>query len=158
MAEISYTTGDATSPTAAGNKIICHICNDVGGWGRGFVLAISKRWAGPEGRYRQWFELRDGNDFGFGAVQFVQVELELWVANMVAQRDVRARDGRPPIRYDAVESCLGKVADFSEEQNAGVHMPRIGCGLAGGSWAEIEPIVKRTLVDRGISVTVYDFK
>jgi O-acetyl-ADP-ribose deacetylase (regulator of RNase III) len=36
-------------------------------------------------------------------------------------------------------------------------MPRIGCGLAGGSWEEIEPIIKRTLTDQGVEVVVYDF-
>jgi hypothetical protein len=34
-------TGDATTPTGEGNKIIAHICNDIGGWGKGFVVAIS---------------------------------------------------------------------------------------------------------------------
>jgi O-acetyl-ADP-ribose deacetylase (regulator of RNase III) len=36
-------------------------------------------------------------------------------------------------------------------------MPRIGCGLAGGRWDKIEPIVVRTLCDHGIYTTVYDF-
>jgi hypothetical protein len=37
-------------------------------------------------------------------------------------------------------------------------MPRIGCGLAGGNWIEIEKIVNRTLIDKNIKVTVYDFE
>jgi hypothetical protein len=39
---------------------------------------------------------------------------------------------------------------------ASVHMPRIGCGLAGGEWPKVEMLVKYFLTDRGISVTVYD--
>ena len=35
--------GDATRPQASGPKIIAHICNDLGGWGKGFVVAISRR-------------------------------------------------------------------------------------------------------------------
>lgn len=27
---ITYLKGDATTPTATGNKIIVHICNDIG--------------------------------------------------------------------------------------------------------------------------------
>lgn len=42
--EINYLKGDATNPASAGNKIIVHVCNDIGGWGKGFVMAISKRW------------------------------------------------------------------------------------------------------------------
>lgn len=36
-------------------------------------------------------------------------------------------------------------------------MPRIGCGLAGGTWDRVEPLVGERLVARGIPVTVYDF-
>jgi hypothetical protein len=43
MTDIQYRIGDATAPTTDGNKFIAHICNDIGGWGKGFVLAISKR-------------------------------------------------------------------------------------------------------------------
>ncbi len=42
MTTIQYLKGDATSPQAKGTKIIAHICNDIGGWGKGFVLAVSK--------------------------------------------------------------------------------------------------------------------
>jgi len=38
MATINYTTGDATDPITEGNKIIVHICNDIGGWGK--VLSV----------------------------------------------------------------------------------------------------------------------
>ncbi len=50
--EIVYTTGDATAPKGDGPKIIPHVCNDIGGWGSGFVLALSARWAAPEAAYR----------------------------------------------------------------------------------------------------------
>lgn len=43
MTQIIYLKGDATNPIAKGNKIIAHICNDAGGWGKGFVLAISRK-------------------------------------------------------------------------------------------------------------------
>ena len=42
MTEINYLKGDATQPHSQGTKIIVHVCNDLGGWGKGFVLAISK--------------------------------------------------------------------------------------------------------------------
>jgi len=44
MTSITYLQGDATVPVAEGMKIICHVCNVAGGWGKGFVVAISKRW------------------------------------------------------------------------------------------------------------------
>ncbi|MGH7866045.1 MAG: Appr-1-p processing protein, partial [Candidatus Dormibacteraceae bacterium] len=48
MMPLKVTTGDAMSPNVPGPKIIAHICNDVGGWGKGFVLAVSQRWPEPE--------------------------------------------------------------------------------------------------------------
>jgi hypothetical protein len=36
-------------------------------------------------------------------------------------------------------------------------MPRIGCGLAGGKWEQIEPIIERTLLNKNVEVYVYDF-
>jgi hypothetical protein len=49
------------------------------------------------------------------------------------------------------------VADFAIDNNAAVHMPRIGCGLAGGTWDKIEPLIDENLADKGVEVTVYDF-
>jgi O-acetyl-ADP-ribose deacetylase (regulator of RNase III) len=150
--------GDATSPQAAGPKIIAHICNDIGGWGKGFVLAISKRWPEPERAYREWHRDRAHNDFGLGATQLVQVTADTWVANMVAQHGLRPGSQGPLIRYDAVEKCLTAVGDSALEHKASVHMPRIGAGLAGGKWELIEPIVVRTLLERDIPTTVYDLE
>lgn len=148
--------GDATSPQAKGRKVIAHICNDLGGWGKGFVVAISRRWPDPERDYRQWHRGRASNDFALGVTRLVQAAPDVWVANMVGQRGIKTGSAGPPIRYDAVEQCLASLADQAQELGASVHMPRIGCGLAGGTWKRIEPIILRTLCARDIAVTVYD--
>ncbi|MFB7637106.1 macro domain-containing protein [Streptomyces sp. NPDC056149] len=168
-AAITYVDGDATAPQGAGVKMIVHVCNDVGGWGKGFVRALSRRWPEPERAYRRWYRERAGNDFGLGAVQFVPVGEELWVANVIGQRGtarrVRGSDrpaGAPiggtgaPVRYEAIAAGLGRVAERAVEVGASVHMPRIGCGLAGGTWSRMEPLISRRLVERGVAVTVYD--
>ncbi|MER5554479.1 macro domain-containing protein [Streptomyces sp. NPDC002793] len=157
MSGITYVRGDATSPQGKGVKLIVHCCNDLGGWGKGFVLALSRRWPGPETAYRRWHRERAGNDFGLGAVQFVQVEPYIRVANMVGQRGIRTGGKGVPVRYEAIDAGLDKVAVEAAEIGASVHMPRIGCGLAGGTWSRVEPLVTGRLVDRGIEVTVYDF-
>ncbi|MFJ4782410.1 macro domain-containing protein [Streptomyces sp. NPDC088794] len=156
MSEIIYTRGDATVPSVKGVKVIAHVCNDIGGWGKGFVLALSRRWPEPEAAYRTWHRDRAKNDFGLGAAQFVQVERYLWVANMVGQRGTRTGSKGVPVRYEAIDTALGKLADKALELDASVHMPRIGCGLAGGKWSRVEPLITERLVTRGIRVTVYD--
>lgn len=154
--DINYLKGDATKPVGDANKIIVHVCNDIGGWGKGFVMAISKRWPGPEKQYREWYKSQQG--FALGQVQLVQVELDIWVANMIGQHKVyKDENGNPPIRYEAIRECLQKVAEFASENDTTVHMPRIGCGLAGGTWDKIEPIIFDVLINKGIGVTVYDF-
>lgn len=133
-----------------------HICNDRGGWGKGFVLAISKRWKAPEEQYREWYKSKE--NFTLGAVQLVQVNDDTWVANMIGQHKIyKDENGEPPIRYAAVEEGLQKVAKFAVANNASVHMPRIGCGLAGGTWDKIEPLITTTLINQQVPVTVYDF-
>ena len=77
---------------------------------------------------------------------------------MIAQKDIIPKNGTPPIRYDYVKKCLIKVAEKAKEFNASIHMPRIGCGLAGGNWIEIEKIINDTLIKENINVWVYDLK
>jgi O-acetyl-ADP-ribose deacetylase (regulator of RNase III) len=173
MTDIVYVKGDATQPMGEGVRILPHVCNDVGGWGRGYVVALSRRWPQPEASYRQWHvngvtptdkEIADEfgkvQPFALGGVQFVSVDYSMTprvVANMIAQRDVKAaEDDTPPIRYDALRECLRKVAAYAVKRNASVHMPRIGAGLAGGDWAVIESIIRETLCAADIPVTVYD--
>ncbi|GAA3504837.1 macro domain-containing protein [Streptomyces prasinosporus] len=156
MSEITYVRGDATVPSVKGVKVIAHVCNDIGGWGKGFVLAVSRRWPEPEAAYRAWHRDRASNDFALGAVQLVRVERYAWVANMIGQRGVRTGSKGVPVRYEAIDTALARLADHAAGLDASVHMPRIGCGLAGGKWSRIEPMVTERLVRRGIPVTVYD--
>lgn len=150
MNEIIYLVGDATRPIDTdSNRIIAHVCNDRGGWGAGFVLAISKRWTAPEKKYRAL------KNYVLGEVQFVKVESGLNVANMIAQT-LGWKNGNPPIRYEALRKCLEKVFNLAHEHHATVHMPRIGAGLAGGKWNKIEAMIEDELVARGIPVFVYD--
>jgi O-acetyl-ADP-ribose deacetylase (regulator of RNase III) len=153
MAKISHKRGDATAPEGVGPKVIVHICNDIGAWGKGFVMALSRRWPAPEAEYRKWH--RGVKGFKLGNVRLVKVDDDLWVANMIAQKGIRRKKGNVPLRYSALEKSLGKVAEFAEAHQAQVVMPKIGCGLAGGKWERVREIVQTELVDKGIDVTVY---
>src|SRR5690242_13902921 len=95
----TYLIGDATALSGRGPGVIAHVCNDSGGWGKGFVLAINRRWAEPEAAYRSW--ARSGQEFGLGMVQLVRVDDHLRVANMVAQHGYVSRANPVAIRYDA---------------------------------------------------------
>lgn len=155
---ITYITGDATCPIGDGPKIIAHVCNDSGGWGRGFVTALSARWDAPERAYRGWWDRTRVGTLPMGAIQLVKVVNEngpLLVANMIGQhRWSFDESGDPPIRYPAVKQALRAVSQEAKIRGASVHMPRIGCGLAGGTWDQIEPLIEWAM--DGIPVYVYD--
>lgn len=154
MIPITYLIGDATRPTRDGNKIIVHNCNNAGAWGAGFVLAISRRWPAPERQYRM-FHRSNPKMLALGSVQFVNVEPDIVVANVIGQ----VLDGsHPPIRYEALKFGLLKVSNYANEIEASVHMPRIGCGLAGGEWATVETLVKAAFSEADVPVFVYDLK
>lgn len=100
MSSITYLLGDATDPQGPkGPKIVAHCCNNIGVWGAGFVLAVSKRWPEPEAEYRAW--CREEYQIGppLGAVQFVEVDSGVIVANIIGQSGTTWRQGVPPVRY-----------------------------------------------------------
>jgi O-acetyl-ADP-ribose deacetylase (regulator of RNase III) len=160
---ITYLTGDATTPQGEGMKIISHVNNNVGAWGAGFVLAISKRWSLPEQTYRRLAK----QGLVLGQVQFVPAEDDIIVANMIAQtgygynnkgrHKTSEKNSGIPLQYDALTVCLTRVAQAAKEYQASLHMPRIGCSLAGGSWLRVEKIIQDTLVAEDIPTFVYDF-
>lgn len=166
--KIEYVYGDATLPVGEGRKIIAHICNDVGRWGRGFVVALSNRDKTPEQFYRQWHRMNidtsnvDGlaRRFELGNVQFARYDgvPDALVANMIAQRGVR-HDPKAPraVDYEALRECLSVLGEHAAGVKASVHMPRIGCGLGGGSWDVIEEAIDCFLIEQSrVPVTVYD--
>ncbi len=86
----------------------------------------------------------------------VKVSEGLYVANMVAQHGTIGRNNPHPLDYEALRKCLRTVGTGALLMGASVHMPRIGCGLAGGTWNRVEPLIVEHLCDRGVPVTVYD--
>jgi hypothetical protein len=82
------------------------------------------------------------------------VENDIWVANIIGQSGIyKDTQGNAPIRYDAIKKGLEIVYSFAREQDAVLHMPRIGCGLAGGTWDKIEP-----MLDNSFETYVYDYE
>lgn len=147
--EINYVKGDATQPIGDGNKIIAHCCNDANRWGAGFVLAISKKWYAPELAYRK------NKKRELGTVDFIRVEDDIIVANMIGQHDVKYDDqGNPPIRYDAIRTALIEVNRHAILTGSSIHAPKFGAGLAGGDWNVIEQIIKEVVT---VPVTIYDY-
>lgn len=143
MAIINYHTGnifELVFKTKDPNALACipHVCNVQGGWGAGFVLAISKLFPvsrglhkSPEADYREWFKnvedqekpwnppLRYGNRFELGEIQICTPNWDksmdlgdfsgyFEIVNMLAQDGFKG-NGRRPLRYSALVSCMEKI-------------------------------------------------
>lgn len=152
MAEIKYLTGDATKPVQTPAYIV-HVCNDAGGWGAGFVVSVTKAFGrGPEASYRCWS--RETESFRLGKIQIVTVDSKISVVNMIAQTGYMSQQNKHPLHLKALRQCLKQVYMVVDKTNITVHMPRIGCGLAGGTWEEVEPVIQKTMT---VDTYVYDF-
>jgi O-acetyl-ADP-ribose deacetylase (regulator of RNase III) len=157
---ITYKKGNIfkTARSAAKDKtiIIPHICNNKGGWGRGFVLSISNEWEKPEQSYRKWYNSR--TNFKLGFIQLVNVEDRIYVCNMIAQDGYKSEQNPRPISYEALSKSLQKLVNNNwiqqNKNNITIMMPRIGCGLGGGKWEEIEKIISNIMLD--FEIEVYD--
>jgi O-acetyl-ADP-ribose deacetylase (regulator of RNase III) len=150
---IDYLVGDATEPkTVHGTRVICHVCNNRGAWGAGFVLALSRKWFAPGETYKQAF--RDAIPPRLGQVQLVTVGDGLFVANLIAQNGFPTAQRSTALDYNALEVCLRFLA-ASAGRDWSFHMPRIGCGIAGGDWSRVCKLIEAT-IGRDWPVTVYD--
>lgn len=163
-----YVTGNITRPIGEGSKVIAHICNDLGQWDRSFVTALSRQWKRPERAYHRWY--LDGEykiqstrnvstlvsiPFRLGETQIVYLEPGLFVANMLAEHKKHTFQ-KLPLQHDILEECLTRLYYEAHDLHASVHMPRLGAELPNGKWRDIEPIVRRALVQPGVDVYVYD--
>lgn len=160
---ICYLKGDATNPKLeSGEKgMIVHICNNVGAWGAGFVVPLGKRYPMTKAGYLQWHQWWTthchGHVFKLGEVQFMAVSNNILVANMIAQDGIH-HSQNPRVKYAYLEICLKKAFNVANDHGYSVHMPRIGCGLGGGTWDQVEISIRTANRVPNVPVFVYDLE
>ena len=146
---IEYRTGDVLSAPER-PLLIAHVVNDEGRWGAGFSGQVGRRWPDAERSYKSWAAGSLGAPiFGLGCTAVYEVERgSVWVAHLCAQRGV-GRD-RKRLEESALERCLIQLRLTVSGclPDAILVMPRIGCGLAGGDWSVVEPLVRTALEGR----------
>jgi Zn-dependent peptidase ImmA (M78 family) len=152
---IEFLLGDVLSPRGNGRKLIAHVVSDATpNWGgRGVAMALKKKWPAAQDGFRHWVDKAGRRPLG--DVHFKEIEPDVEVASMICQKGYGASE-TPRIRYAAIEKALGLIADRARATGASIHMPRIGCGQAGGSWLLVEELINSVLISAGLSVTIYD--
>jgi hypothetical protein len=171
MSKGKYTVvkGDATKPQRQHEVelvYIPHVCNNLGGWGAGFVLALNKAFGKlPMETYKL-----DVTANCLGKVSFALVGDNTIIANMIAQNAyLDAIKNVRPLKYDALVECMKAVAEdilikkslYQVEHDVlhiTIHCPKFGSELAGGNWEFIEALIEDCWLNKGIDVTVYEFE
>ena len=157
MARIIYHKGDVLQEFEE-SRILIHVVNSVGGFGKGFAYFLAKKYPLVKKSYKDWFHTSalggslDGIEFLLGNVQVVTISETLTVGNMLAQEGYKTIANPKPLSYFALQECLKKVADQALETERAVYLPKIGTGLAGGEWHLIEKLIDQHLCEKGITV------
>ena len=153
---IIYLRGNVTQPRGDRQKVIVHVVNNrARSWGgRGVAAAIAKAWPEAHRDFRLWSSSRS-EAHKLGSLRLFQVSEIDSVASLVCQSGY-GESTKPRIRYAALRQCLEKLGSTLEGLLTSAHMPRIGCGQAGGSWKVVEEMVASSLCRRKIPVSVYD--
>ena len=156
--EIKYIKGDATEPIIIGDKysVICHCCNALGAWGKGFVVPLGQKYPIAREKYLKFIKMTKEEN-RLGSVSFAKVTDNIIVANIIGQYNIYPKEGKIPLDYEALEKGFRSVIEMFQTNNIPftVHMPKIGCGLAGGDWNRVEEIIKNTFISSNIEVYVY---
>lgn len=161
MAELKYIQGDLFSHLKDEKlTIIPHVCNDVGGWGAGFVLSLSKFSKKPERFYREYFSANRPGPRNLGNIQMVNITNNIKVANMISQHGYKKENNKKPLKYWALVDCMKKInrylqshsIDFSDVT---IKAPKFGSALAGGRWEIVEALIIDIWLDYEINIEIY---
>ena len=141
---ISFIDGDVTKVKIDGPYIIPHIVNHSNSLGAGVALSLAKKWPFVKNLYHSWYndsiytdELNDDIEWMLGQVQFVQINDDVYVANMIGQAtpggDIIDGVYLAPIRWDCVREAMLRVRAFAKEHGLKIVAPYFGTELAGGT-------------------------
>lgn len=165
---LHYVKGDAAKPFRIPNTVtvIAHIVNNIFVWGKGFVLALDKNYPSAKTQYFAYKALKRkpkpvdylGDCLLAYDVSFTTPTVTTVVANLFAQHGIRSATNPRPLQYESLRTSLTTLSVELTRRNENtfvIHMPRIGCGLAGGKWELVEPIILDT-IGKSFDVYVYD--
>jgi len=139
---VNILTGDILDIVSANGGVLVHQVNCRRVAGAGLALQIRRRWPVWWKRYRDRPAL-------LGYAHIAEVDSYIWIADLYAQRDI----GRYVVQtdYAALRECLTRLGERVDEWRIDrdlLFFPwRIGCGLAGGNWTAVQPMVEAAFPD-----------
>lgn len=144
-------TGDLFANLPEDKKLVIpHVCNDIYLMARGFVVPLCERWPQVKTEYVL-------HKYPLGKTQFLHVEDNITVANMIAQHET-IRTIEKPIRYAALVKCMEEVLEYCQSNGYGVICPKFGSDMARGNWDFIVELIDEIWGTLDVTVVSYAAK
>ena len=138
---IKYKQGSLLDVTEG---IIVHGCNCKGVMGSGVAKQIKEKYPVAYAAYvdKYW-----QSGLQLGSIITVTMEPSQLVIVHAMTQNGFGKDNRRYVSYTAIMDCMLQVRLLAESTGLEVHMPKIGAGLGGGAWCDIEQILMKTIID-----------
>lgn len=126
---------------------IMHGCNNQGFMESGIAAQIKKKYPIVYKEYRRHHEMEG---LPLGSFHLVDVDPHRRVINAITQTQ-----GGIPVSYDAINKIFTDLNTVNLRPFKRIGIPKIGAGVAGGSWEIISKIIEVRAVN--YDVCVYDY-
>lgn len=151
---IKYKKGDLIKAAKKGEvDVIIHQCNCFNNMGAGIAPQIAK--AFPNAKLID--EATKKGDASKLGTFTIDKSSDVWVVNLYGQFGWwKRKDGKINTEYDKLEQGFKSLSSLLliERPNVTIGLPKIGCGLGGGSWNTVAKIIEKTLSN--FTVVVYE--
>jgi len=144
-------SGDLIKAAKEGNfDVIAHGCNCFCNFGAGIALQI--RYVFPEA-YAADCQTEKGDINKLGTCSVADITLENNQVLHIVNAYTQFSTGRGlQVNYDSVRFCMRYIKKRFSGLRIG--LPLIGCGLAGGDWDVVGPIIAEELSDEDVTIMV----
>lgn len=144
----------------SGCDILCHQANCLGAMGAGIALQIKNQYPAVFEAYKKHCRESDSTKL-LGTIQPVP-DGDSVIVNCFSQYHYSSV--RKQTDYKAVRSCMQAVKDYALSMSKKLGRPvrvgfpdHYGCGLAGGDWSIVLPIIQQTLEVDGVQLEIWKY-
>ncbi len=137
--------GTILAPENSGLRFVLSVTNMAGKPESPMYPLFEKKWKKVKQEAKGWFTTKTGA-YKLGATNTTAVQSDVWVIHMLCQDDQLNTDEK------ALEECLNKVCASAKYEKATIHVSTILTEAVPA----LSPLLKKCLVDKGVSVYLYE--